>query len=107
MKDPGPKHHRATIPMITDGDPQLPFEGVEVPEPTREQLAYAPIVEQWRRYDRGIWGEIITHDGLSNGKTEQVPGLFVTIKIKHVETQYMVMDDGKLYRLGNRAYAGT
>jgi len=92
-------------PIVSD-DPVRPFEGYDVPEPTETQLEYAAIVNEWRRYDRRISGEIVTHDGLTTGQTEQVDGLLIKMSLK-TEPCWMVMDDGKLYRLGNRAYAGT
>ncbi len=88
---------------INKGDPvvaQRVRDKYTAPEEDRELVT----IEQWRRYDRRLFGEMIAPDGSTNGKTEQVPGLL----IKLVPSEgWVIMDDGIYYRLGLRAYAGT
>jgi len=98
------KDRRTSLPIISD--PALPSQEVRdsLPAPVEAQLKDMTRIEQWRRYDRRLYGQLIFRDGLTSNQTEQVPGLLVKLVPKD---GYVIMDDGQYYALGDRAYAGT
>lgn len=105
---PLPKPHRKPLPLITDGDPVVPQEVKDkIPVPEPHIFPQLPMIDEWRRYDRSIFGLLIQPDGSKADGVEKIPGLVVTIRLKGPEPCWLCMDDGNYYRLGNRAYAGT
>ncbi len=95
MSQPLPKPFRKPLP----GSFNEPAR-IEVPDHWRPQpykLDDAPVIEHWRRL-----GTCLT--GVLDSEIATIPGVIVKL---YVRGGWVLMDDGKLYRLGGRAYAGT
>lgn len=89
---PGP--WRKPFTAVVDEPPRI-----EVPddwEPGKE-LIHRPTVKNWRRL-----GGIMT--GVIDGDIETLPGVIAKLSVRG---GYVLMDDGEIYQLGLRAYAGT
>ena len=61
------------------------------------ELDTRPVIEDWRRL-----GPRLT--GVLGDDIQTIPGLIVKL---FVRGGWVLMDDGEIYRLGHRAYAGT
>lgn len=90
-------------PLINAGDPVVPEE-IRNQYTAPDDEKKLPTINNWRRYDRGLWGEIVDLDGSTTGNVDQVPGLIVKLVPRE---GWVIMDTGQYYRLGQRAYAGT
>ena len=65
--------------------------------PLPGELDEAPTIEEWRRI-----GSCLV--GVTDSEIATIPGVIVKL---FVRGGWVMMDDGQLYRLGVRAYAGT
>lgn len=99
-----PKHHRKGMPALQfDGEVSQEVRDA-VLTPTAEHLAKCVTIENWRRYDRRLFGQLIHPSGDASNQTNQVPGLFIRLVPRE---GWAYFDTGIYYRLGGRAYAGT
>ena len=96
---PGP--WRKPISTITDERP-----AIEVPDDWKPgpELDERPIIHEWRRLGPRMTGVVSRDLGERGDGIETIPGLIAKI---FVRGGWVLMDDGEIYRLGNRAYPGT
>jgi len=97
------KPHRQPLPLITKEKPAFEVRGGW--RPTDDELNDAPILDDWRMYDKRISGVLLNDDGtLNSAKVQTMPGLIVKLFIRG---GWVLMDTKELYKLGVRSYPGT
>ena len=89
---PGP--WRKPMDARSTDDPAIEIPDDWAPGP---ELVARPVVKDWRRLGARLTGVL-------DDDIQTIPGLIVKL---HVRGGWVLMDDGEIYQLGFRAYAGT
>lgn len=94
-----PKPFRKPLPHVTKDPAPKPLPEGWMPDP--EELAAAPLLDQWRIYDRRVIGVI------DDGKVRSGIGGLGLVRKLFIRGNYCLLEDGRLFRLGVRSYPGT